>query len=213
MEHRPQDEPLPDHATPLESNGRGSRTTGHHPSGDGLLLAELADFDELLRERGAAWKELVRRLDALRREIAVTSAQVQRSRSLAARKASRDGDADQEARPAAPTRDEARATQLTREFEAALRETEKRRVSLHSEMENLRRRRQALLGRLPAALSRAYRLLADAGRGPAVAAVADGVCGGCESSLPESVIEALSHGAGAVCARCERLLRPSGGAK
>jgi len=209
LEHQPQDEQLADHATARESDGRGSRTAGHHPSGDGPLLAELAGLDELLRERGAAWKELVGRLDALRREIAITSAPVQRSRSLAARKKPQDDDADQEARPSAPTPDEARATRLKQEFEAALRETEERRVALHGEMDDLRRHRQALLGRLPAPLSLAYQSLADAGRLPAIAAVAKGTCGGCESPLSESVIEALSHGAVAVCARCERLLRPS----
>jgi len=213
LEHRPQDEQLPDYATPLESDGRGSCTAGHHPSGDGFLLAELATLDELLRKRNAAWKELVRRLDALRREIAVTNAQVQRSRSLAARRASRDGDDDQGARPSAPARDEARATRLTQEFEAALRETEERRVALHAEMDDLRRRRLAQLRRLPAAISRAYQSLVDAGRLPAIAAVAKGACGGCESPLPQSVIEALSHGAVAVCARCERLLRSLEGGK
>ena len=196
----------------LESNGRGGHTARHDPSGDGVLLAELAGLDELLRERGAAWKDFVRRLDTLRREIAVTSAQVQRSRSLAARRASRDGDAE-EARLSAPDRDEARATRLTQEFEAALQETEERRVGLHAEMDDLRRRRQALLRRLPVPLSRAYQSLADAGRVPAVAAVTDGVCGGCASPLPESVVEALSCGAVAVCARCDRLLRPSAGGK
>jgi predicted nucleic acid-binding Zn-ribbon protein len=78
-------------------------------------------------------------------------------------------------------------------------------------MDDLRRRRQALLRRLPAAISLAYQSLADAGRVPAIAAAAKGTCGGCESPLPESVMEALSHGAVAVCARCERLLRPSEG--
>jgi len=130
LEHRPQDEQLADHATPLQSDGRGSRTAGHHRSGDGLLLAELAGLDELLRERGGAWKELVGRL---------------------------------------------------------------------------------LLQRLPASVSLAYQSLVDAGRLPAIAAVAKGVCGGCESPLTEPVIEALSRGAVAVCARCERLLRPCEG--
>lgn len=205
LERPPQDEQLADHAAPLRSDARGS-TVGHHPSGEGLLLAELASLDESLRERGSAWKELARRLDALRREIAVTNAQVQRSRSLAACKASRDDDTDQGARPSAPNRDDARATRLTQEFEAALRGTEERRVALHAEMDDLRRRRQALLQRLLAPLSRAYQSLTDAGRRPAIAAAAKGTCGGCESPLPGSAIEALGHGAVVVCARCERLL-------
>ena len=202
----PQGERLADDATPLQSDGRASRTTGHHPSGDGLLLAQLAQLDESLRERDAAWKELVRRLDALRREIAVTGAQVQRSRSVAARKASRDSETDQEVRSSVSTRDQARVTRLTQEFEAAQREAEERRVALHAEMDDLRRRRQALVRRLPAPLSRAYQALTDAGRRPAIAAAAKGACGGCESPLPGSAIEGLGHGAVAVCACCERLL-------
>jgi len=178
-------------------------------SGDGLLLAELADLDELLRERGDAWKEFVRRLDVLRREIDVTSAKVESSRSLAVRKGSRGGVAHHAARASARDPTPARASRLTQEFEAALRETEKRRVALHAEMDDLRRRRQVLLQRLPEPLSRAYQSLADAGCLPAIAPVTKGVCGGCEFPLPESVIEALSHGAVAVCAHCERLLRPS----
>ena len=213
MENRPEDQQLADHATPLQSDGRGSRTAGHQPSGDGILLAELAGLDELLRERGDAWKELVRRLDALRREIAVTSARAQRSRSVAAGRASRGGEAYEEAKPSAPTRDEARAARLTQEFEAALRETEERRVALHAEMEDLRRRRQTLIGRLPASIARAYQSLADGGRTPAVASVVNGACGACQAPLPEFVIEALGQGAVVACAGCERLLRPSGGGK
>jgi len=202
-----QDQRLVEHATARESDGRGSRAAGHHPSGDGLLLAELAGIDELLRERDAVWKDLVHRLDGLRREIAVASAKVQRSRSLAARNTPRDDDADQDTSPPGPTRDEVRATRLTQEFEATLRETEQRRVALHAEMDDLRRRRQALLRRLPASISRAYQSLTDAGRTPVIAVVANGACSGCEAPLPEFVIEALSQGAVVACACCERLLR------
>lgn len=211
LEDPPQDEQLGGNATSLPTHGPASRTAPRHLPEDGVLLGHLAECDESLRERGAAWKDLARRLDGLRREIAVTSAEAQRSRSLAARKASRDGEGD--AGPSGPTREEVRATRLTQEFEAALRRTEERRVELHAEMDDIRRRRQSLLGRLPAPLSRAYQSLAGAGRLPAVAAVAKGACGACGSPLPESVIEALSHGAVAVCTRCERLLRPSEGGK
>lgn len=205
LEHQPQHEQLADGA-PLQSEARGRRTAGDHPSGDGLLLAELAALDETLRERGAAWKDLVRRLDALRREVAVTNAQVQRSRSLAARKASRDDDTDRGARPSAPNRDEARAMRLTHEFETALRWTDERRVALHAEMDDLRRRREPLLRRLPAPLAHAYQSLTDAGRRPAIVAARKATCGGCESPLSGPAIEALDHGAVVVCADCERLL-------
>jgi hypothetical protein len=206
MGHRPLDAQATDQTAPLESDGRGSRTAERQPSGDALVLQELAGLDELLRGRDAAWKELVRRLDSLRREIAVTSAQVQRSRTLAVRKASRDGDADQGAGPPTSSRDEARAPELTKEFEAALRDTEGQRLVLHAEMDDLRRRRQGLLRRLPAPISRAYQSLVDVGCMAPIADVTGSVCGGCESPLPHFVIETLSHGAVAICARCERLL-------
>ena len=93
-----------------------------------------------------------------------------------------------------------------KDFEAALRETEERRLAFHAEMEGLRRRRKALLRCLPASISRAYQALADASRVPAIAAVANGACGSCEAPLPEFVIGALSQGAVVACARCGRLL-------
>lgn len=197
---------LSDPAPPLESAGPGGCPERDRASADGRLLADLAEIDELALERVAEWKRLAQRLDVLRRRIATTSAQIQRSRSLAVHTPSRDEDADEVARPSAPTRDEDRGVRLMQEFEATLRETEERRVAFHAQMDNLRRRRQALLQRLPAALSRLYQSLADAGRVPAIAAVAKGTCGGCESPLTEPVIEALSNGAVAACARCERLL-------
>lgn len=209
LEQPAADGQLSDPAAPRESAGPGGRPERHRANADERLLAELAKIDELALERDAEWKRLAQRLDALRREIATTSAQIQRSRSLAAHMPSRDEDADEVARQSARTRDEDRGVRLMQGFEAALREAEERRVAFHAEMEDLRHRRQALLRRLPAAISRPYQSLADAGRVPAIAAVAKGICGGCESPLTESVIEALSHGAVAVCARCERLLMPS----
>jgi predicted nucleic acid-binding Zn-ribbon protein len=197
---------LADPAAPRESAGPGGRTERHQPNADGRLLADLAEIDKLAFERDAGWKRLAQRRDALRREVALTGAQIQRSRSLAEHMPSQDEEDVEAARPSALTRDEDRASRLMQEFEAVLRQTEERRVAFHSEMDDLRRRRQALLQRLSASVSRAYRSLADAGRLPAIAAVVKGACGGCESPLPESVIEALSHGAAAVCARCDRLL-------
>ena len=182
------------------------KAPGPGPGGDGLLLAELAGLDERLRERGAAWEELVRRLDGLRREVAVAGAQLQRSRSRALGQAPPADDGAGEPRLPAPDRDVERPTRLTREFEAALRETEERRLALHAEMEDLRHRRRSLVERLPAALARAWRSLVAASRVPAVAAVANGTCGGCRSPLPEATIDALGDGGVAECPGCERLL-------
>jgi len=199
--------PAPQVGPDAMEEGVGPRHGGVALVGDELeLLANLAGIDDLVLERDAQWKGLAQHLDALRREIAVTSAQLQKSRSLAARKASRDDDGGQGARSPAPTREEESAPQLMLAFEATLRETEVRRIAFHAEMDDLRRRRQALLQRLPASVSLAYQSLAAAGRLPVIAAAVKGACSGCESPLPEPVIEALSHGAAAACAHCERLL-------
>lgn len=205
LEQPAADTQLSDHASPSESAGRGGCVAGHPASEDGRLLANLAGIDELVLERDVEWKGLAQHLDALRREIAVTSARLQRSRSLAARKPSRDDDGGQGRSPA-PTREEERAPQLMLKFEARLRETEVRRIAFQAEMDDLRRRRQALLQRLPASVSGAYQSLAAEGRLPVIAPAVKGACGGCESPLPDSIIEALSHGAAAACAHCERLL-------
>ena len=82
-------------------------------------------------------------------------------------------------------------------------------MAIHAEMESLRRRREDLLGRLQAPLSRAYQALADSGRASAVAAAVNGARGGCQAPLPRSVVEALGQGAVVACARCERLLLPA----
>jgi predicted nucleic acid-binding Zn-ribbon protein len=175
---------------------------------DGPLLVELAGLDESTRERAAAWKDLVHRLDALRREIVVASAQSQRSRSRAERRKPPDDAADQGSTPAARARNEGRAASLTKEFEAALRDTERRRAALHAEMQELQRRREAILRQLPVPVSRAYRSLLARGA-PAIAVVANGACGGCETALPASVVDVMRHGGVAACAHCERLLRPA----
>jgi predicted nucleic acid-binding Zn-ribbon protein len=182
--------------------------TGGREAKTGGLLAELATLDEQMSERDAAWRQLVRRLDTLRREIAVAGTQVQSSRALAAREATRAD--DHEIKPAAPPREEARFARLTEDLDAALRATEEGRVALHAQMDALRGRRQDLLRRLPVPLARAYQSLADAGCKPAIAGIANGVCGGCEAPLPEVVVEALGQGAVVVCARCERLLHLAG---
>jgi len=192
-----------------ESPGGHVRMPGQPMSDEGLVLSSLAGIDEAVLVRNAEWKGLAQHLDALRREIAVTSAQVQRSRSIAARKPSRDDHDGDGANSSGPSGEEERASQLMLEFESALRDAEERRVSFHAEMGELRRRRGALLQRLPAAVSLAYRSLAEAGRVPVIAEVIKGACGGCESSLPESAMEVLKHGAVVACARCERLLHPS----
>ena len=179
---------------------------GLREGAEGLLLVELAEIDELARERGAAWKDLVQRLEALRREVVVARAQGERRRSSAARKKALDHD-DQGAAATAPSRDEGRASRLTGEFEAALRETDERRSVLHAELEDLRRHREAVLRQLPVPVSRAYRSLLARGRAPAIAGVANGACGGCEAALPAPVIEAVRQGGVEACGHCERLLR------
>ena len=209
MEERPKNEDLTDHTAAINSVGAGAGTVAHGSSGDGLLLGRLAHIDAALRQRGDAWHELAKHLGGLRREIEVTNAQVQTGRSIATRKRSRLGKAVQEPSPMEdPVED--RSVGLIQHFEAALRETEERRLALHGEMLDLRRRRLSLLGALPIPLSHSYQSLIDRGRLPAIALVDKGACGGCESQLPQSLIEELGRGEVPACIRCGRLLCSSG---
>lgn len=101
----PQGEQIAGHEVSAEDRAPAGRDSRHDTS-HGILLAELAGLDELLRERDAIWKRLVRHVDGLRREIAVTRAQAQRHRSLTARDPPRDED-DQGASPSREGRDTA----------------------------------------------------------------------------------------------------------
>ena len=187
------------------------RRTPGHPGGEGVrLLAEVAETDERLLELSSEWKDLARTLEALRREIVVTSAQALRSRTRAANEGrERDGDL-QETGAAVTMPSDDSAPRLMVEFVVALRKTEERRVGLHAAMDALRTRRQALLDRLPASVSRACRSIADMGLVPVVSPVARGACGVCNAPLSEVVLATLSHDAWAVCARCDRLLYSAG---
>lgn len=195
----------PPTAEPLVAAESAGRRPPSDPRSDGRLLADVAGLDQLVREREAVWKGLAQALDAVRRQVTLAGVEAQKSRSRGSHQAAQGGGPGQ-ARPPAPTGDEVSARNLMRQFETTQRETEERRVALHAEMEELRQRRQALLRRLPAPVSRAYRSLADAGRVPAIAAVAEATCSGCQSPVPASVTELLTHGAVTACARCERLL-------
>jgi len=191
------------------AEGRGARTTrlDASPAGDGRAVAALAEIDSRLRERETAWKVVVRQLDASRRELAVIAARLQRTRSLAARHSRGESDA-----PGGPKRpdlaqgEEAHHARLLQEFEAGLKETETRRVALHDETERLRDRKQAALRQLSAPLRSAYEAALQAGRVPAIAIVAGGLCSGCAARLPSLVVEAVGRGAVVVCRGCERLL-------
>jgi predicted nucleic acid-binding Zn-ribbon protein len=204
LEDQPQDED----AVGMQVQPDESRAAGH-PSSVVSLLAELADLDKALRECETAWTGVVQRLEALRRELAVARLRVQRSHP-SARKASRNH-TEPEPRPTPRAGDETAPIRLMQGFELALGETEIRRAALHAAMDGIRDRKQALLERLPVAIARAYHVAADGGRVPAIASIESGTCGGCESPLPDSIIDALRHGAVAACARCERVLRPSKG--
>lgn len=100
------------------------------------------------------------------------------------------------------------AVQLQR-FEARLTEAETRRVALHGETERLRHRKQAALRQLSAPVRSAYEAAFQAGRVPTITTVASGVCSGCASRLPSAVVEAVGHGAVAICGGCARLLCPT----
>ena len=190
---------------------RGTRTTrvGASPAGEGRVLAALAEIDSCLRERESAWKTLAGRLDTTRRELAVVTGRLERTRSLAAQRLpGEDDDSAARKRPALVRSEEARHARLLREFEASLEETEARRVALHDETRQLRFRRQEILQQLSAPVRSAYEAAVQAGRVPAITTAPDGACSDCSSRLPAPVVEAVVRGAVVVCRGCQRLLRP-----
>lgn len=190
----------------------GARTTHPEagPARDGRLLTTLAEIDVRLRELDHAWKTVAQRLEANRRELAVAAVQLQRARSLAARRPRGEDDPSDEPRAAAlPQSEEARHVRLFEEFEAGLKEVEAQRLALHAETEGLRRRRQAALRQLRPEVRSPYEAALQAGRVPVLTKVAAGTCGACASRLPATVVEAVGRGAVMVCHGCEGLLCPS----
>lgn len=205
--HAAPDPPAVEDGAP--AGGTRPRSAEASPAGEAPALAALAEIDGRLRERETAWQSEARQLDAVRRELAVVTTRLQRTRSLAAR-GSRGEDEDSAARrrQALVQDEEARQARLLLEFEARLEEAESRRVALHDETAQLRDRKQELLRRLSSPVRSAYQAAVRAGRVPPITTAPDGVCSGCSFRLPAPVVEAVVRGAVVVCGGCERLLRP-----
>ncbi len=193
------------------SGGRSEHPTPDDSSEDRApALTALAEIDSRLREGERAWKAVVRKLDASRRELAVAAVQVQMTRSLAGRQSRRnDHEPDGRNRPDLGLAEEAHYTGLLQEFEVELTDAEVRRVALHGETERLRQRKQAALRQLSAPVRSAYEAALQAGRVPAITVVVDGACRACASQSPPAVVEASGRGAVVVCGGCARLLCPT----
>jgi hypothetical protein len=175
-----------------------------------MVLAALAEIDSDLRESECAWKAVVRELDARRQELAVAAVQVEMTKSLAARQSRSEDDASEgRKRRDVAGGEEARYASLLQPFEAALTEAETRRVALRTVTEGLRQLKEAVLRQLSAPIRSAYEAAFQAGRIPAIATAAGGVCNGCASRLPSSVVDAVGHGAVVICSACARLLCPT----
>ena len=194
----------------MPSAGAGTTRREASLSNDGHVLPELAEIDSRLRDLGRAWKDVAQRLERSRRELAVATVQLQRARSLAARRP-RAGEDESNApkAPAVGASEQAQLVRLFEQFEAELTEAEARRLTVHDETQSLRRRRQAALRQLPPELHSPYEAAVHAGRVPVLTTVADGTCAACRSGLPTAVVEAVGGGAVMVCRGCERLLCPS----
>ncbi len=173
-------------------------------------LTALAEIDSHLREGECAWKAVVRKLDASRRELAVAAVQVQMTRSLAGRQSRRkDDESDGRHRPDFGLAEEAHYTGLLQEFEVELTDAEARRVALHGETERLRQRKQAALRQLSAPVRSAYEAALHEGRVPAITVVVDGACRACASRVPPAVVEASGREAVVMCGGCGALLCPT----
>jgi predicted nucleic acid-binding Zn-ribbon protein len=137
-------------------------------------------------------------------------AQLQRTRSLAARPPRcEDDESFQWRQPALVQTEETLHARLLEQFEAGLEEAERRRVALHDEIAGLRHRKQTALSELRAAVRSKYEAALQAGRVPAITTAKSGACCGCAARLPPPVVEAVGRGAVMVCPGCDRLLCPS----
>ena len=180
------------------------------PFWDSRVLTILGDLDLHLRDQEGEWKSVVAKLSAARRELAMATAELQKTRALAVQQ-SRGKDEDSVAwdRLALAYGEEERHARLLRQFEAALKEAEARRGALHEETERLKNRRQAALLHLSAPIRVAYEAASRAGRVPAFTTAVDGLCCVCRARLPSEVVEAVVRGAVVVCRGCERVLCPT----
>ncbi len=204
----------PRSAFPVRISGEEGRARpprmARSPFWDSRVLMIVADLDLQLLDQETAWKSVVAKLDAARRELAVTAAQLERTRALAFQLSDRkDEDAAARDRPAFLYGDEERHARLLRQFEAALNEAEARRGALHEETERLKNRRQAALLHLSAPVRTAYEAALRAGCIPAVTTAGEGQCSVCRARLASEVVETVVHGAVVVCRGCERLLCPT----
>ncbi|HEY7516427.1 MAG TPA: hypothetical protein VIC87_18190 [Vicinamibacteria bacterium] len=177
------------------------------PSCDGRALSALAEIDVRLRELDRAWKGVALRLETSRRELAMAAVQLQRARSLAARRPRGGGDESDEPKPpAVAPSEEAHHVRLFELFEAELKNAEAERLAVHHETQGLRQRRIAALRQLPADVRSAYEAALQAGRAPVLTTMTEGACDTCASPLPPPVVEAVRRGVVRVCHGCERLL-------
>jgi hypothetical protein len=175
------------------------------------VLTIVGDLDLRLRDQKDAWRSVVAKTGAARRELAVATAQLQRTALRAAQQSARkDGDFPAREGPGLVyAEEERRHTRLLLQFEAGLKEAEARRGALHDETERLEDRRQAAALHLSTPVRMAYETALRAGLVPAVTTARGGLCSACRARLPSDVIEALARGAVTVCRGCERLLCPT----
>ncbi len=204
----------PRSASPGSISGEDGRVCptrmARSPLWDSRILTIVGDLDLHLRDQEGAWKSVVASLDTARCQLAVATAQLQRTRSLTVQPLHRK-DEDPVARdgPALLYGEEERRARLLRHFEAALSEAEARRGALHEETERLKNRRQAALLHVSGPVRVAYEAAVRAGRVPAVTTARDGLCCVCRTRLPSEVVEAVVRGAVVVCRGCDRLLCPT----
>jgi len=167
-----------------------------------LAMARLAALDAEIGQCQSTVGDIERSVARLRDELEAASAEL----------ASRQGvvSVDGGAHPAGGgdlTRERGRYRRLFDEHQDFSRVARSRSRVLQSELRVLELRRKRLERQVPPSLLAGYASLSSAGRKPAVAMLAEGLCSACRAVIGPELHEAISGQRGPLrCPRCERFL-------
>ncbi len=173
-------------------------------------LATVAEIDSRLGECAGLWAAVVEQFETARRNLVLATAELQKTRRLAANQRRAKDENPDAPRPVVSVEaieaDEGRRAKLLVDFEAGLQQAEARRLALHGEMDLLRKRKADNLARLTPSLRATYNAAERAGRIPVIAALVNHTCSCCSAPVPTNESAAATKGSAVVCGGCGRLL-------
>ncbi len=178
--------------------------TGMDARDDARRLLDLADCDARLLQRSTVKDGMGHRLETQRAAIGALKASIASRKRIASGRRSTRGEAAQVLEDL--RRDEQSCTEMVHDFEVELRRVESLRAQLAAEVRDLEAQRAHVMGGLSPRVSAAYAALVEAGRVPAIARCADGLCRGCGLRVPGTLLDEVRRSGVVVCPGCQRLL-------